>query len=227
MSDIFREVDEDLRRERFKHLWERFGSYVIGLAVLIVVVTAGYRGWQYWQTSQAQSNGDRFVAALTLGDKGQHDQAIAALSEIVSNGSGAYPVLAAFRIAGEKAEAGDTTGAVAQYDSIASRGDVPPLVADMARLRAAMLLADSASEEELTSRIGNLAATGNPWRQSAREILGFAALRENDLTTARKYFQEIVDDQESGSDVRSRARMMLSLIDSRQGQPAAAQPGEG
>ncbi len=45
MSDIFREVDEDLRREQFKRLWDRFGTYVIGLAVLIVVVTAGYRGW--------------------------------------------------------------------------------------------------------------------------------------------------------------------------------------
>ena len=64
MSDIFREVDEDIRNERFKRLWDRFGPYVIGVAVLIVVVTAGYRGWQYWQNSQAAATGDRFVAAI-------------------------------------------------------------------------------------------------------------------------------------------------------------------
>ncbi len=227
MSDIFREVDEDIRNERFKRLWDRFGIYVIGVAVLIVVVTGGYRGWQYWQNSQAAATGDRFVAAINLADDGKHDEAIAALDEIAKDGSGAYPALASFRIASEKAAAGDVDGAVAAYDSIKSRGDVPPLVGDLARLRAAMLLSDSASVDELKARIGDLADTGNPWRENAREILGFAAFRADDLTAARTYFTEIADDQEGGQGARSRAQLMLSLIASREGQPAAADPGEG
>lgn len=226
MSDIFREIDEDIRQDRLKKLWDRFGPYVIGLAVLIVVVTAGYRGWQYWQTSQSEATGDQFVAALNLADEGQHDEAIVALTEIANSGSGGYPVLAAFRIAAEKASTGDSTGAVAEYDQIVSRGDVPALVGDLARLRAAMVLADSASVDELSTRIGDLANTGNPWRQSAREILGFAAYRENDLTTARQYFTDIADDEETGQAAKTRADMMLSLIDSREGAPAAAEPEE-
>ena len=50
MSDIFREVDEDLRREQYKRLWDRFGGYVIGLAVLIVVAVGGYKAWEWWET---------------------------------------------------------------------------------------------------------------------------------------------------------------------------------
>ncbi|KAB2873470.1 MAG: tetratricopeptide repeat protein, partial [Bauldia sp.] len=192
MSDIFREVDEDLRRERYKKLWDRYGSYVIGLAVLIVVATAGYRGWEYWQNRQAQASGDRFVAALKLADDGKHDEAIAALDTLVKDGSGGYPALASFRIAAEKAAAGDDAGAVAEYEAIVARRDAPILVADLARLRAAMILADNASVADLTARIGDLAATGNPWRHSAREILGLAAWREGDMATSRKYFDEIV-----------------------------------
>lgn len=227
MSDIFREVDEDIRHERFKRLWDRFGPWVIGVAVLIVLITAGYRGWQYWETSQAAATGDRFVAAISLADDGKHEEAIAALGEIEADGSGAYPVLATFRIATEKAASGDVTGAVAAYDAINNRPNVPALVGDLARLRAAILLTDSASVAELTSRIGDLADTGNPWRHNAREILGFAAFRAEDLTAARTYFTEIVDDQESGQGAQSRAQVMLSLIASREGQPVSADPGEG
>lgn len=227
MSDIFREVDEDLRHAQFKRLWDRFGVYVIGLAVLIVVITAGYRGWQYWQTSQAEANGDRFVAALRLADEDKSDEAITALTGIVEDGSGGYPVLASLRIASVKAASGDSAGAAAEYDAVVARSDVPPLVGDLARLRAAMVLADSATVEELTSRIGDLADTGNPWRHSAREILGFAAFRANDLTTARQYFSEIVGDEESAQGARSRAQTMLALITSREGEAATVEPGEG
>jgi hypothetical protein len=226
MSDIFREVDEDLRREQYKRLWDRFGVYVIVLAVLIVVGVSGYKAWEWWERSQAQATGDRFLAALDLSEAGQHSEAIAALEAVAADGSGDYPTLAIFRGAGERAAAGDREGAVAAYDSIAGRRGLPPLVADLARIRAALILSDTQSPEELRSRIGDLAATGNPWRHTAREILGLSAYRANDLAAARTYFDEIVDDQESAQGVRQRAQLMLSLIDSREGRPAP-EPEEG
>ena len=222
MTDIFREVDEDLRREHLKKAWDRYGSYVIALAILIVVVTAGWRFYEYWQESRAQATGDRFVAALKLAEQGKHDQAVAALTDLTKTGSGDYPVLAGFRVAAEKAAAGDGKGAVAEYDAFAVRSGVPPLVRDLARIRAALLLVDSASVADLNTRIGDLAATGNGWRQSAREILGLAAFRENDLTAARKYFSDIAADRETTSDLHQRAELMLAVIDARQAPPAPA-----
>jgi hypothetical protein len=227
MSDIFREVDEDLRREQYKRLWDRFGFYVIGLAVLIVVAVGGYKAWEWWETSRAAATGDRFLAALTLSEEGRHDEAIAALDAIAVDGSGGYPILAIFRSAGERAAAGDADGAVAAYDSIAGRSGLPPLVADLARIRAALILVDSQGPQELSSRIGDLARTGNPWRHAAREILGLAAYRTNDLSAARGYFDEIISDEESGQGVRSRAQLMLALIQSREGPPPPAEPEEG
>jgi hypothetical protein len=227
MSDIFREVDEDLRREQYKRLWDRFGTYVIALAVLIVVAVGGYKAWEWWENTRAAATGDRFLAALTLSEEGKHEEAVAALDAVAADGSGGYPVLAIFRSAGEKAAAGDTDGAVAAYDSIATRSGLPPLVADLARIRAALILVDSQSPEELSSRIGDMAQTGNPWRQAAREILGLSAYRSNDLASARKYFDQIVADQESAQGVRQRAQLMLTLIQSREGPPPPAEPEEG
>jgi hypothetical protein len=227
MSDIFREVDEDLRREQLRKLWDRFGPYVIGLAVLIVVATAGYRGWEYWKLRQAQASGDRFIAALQLSDQGKHDQAITALQALEKNGSGEYPVLAAFRIAAEKAAAGDDTGAIAEYDAIAARGGISDDIRTLARLRAALLVVDNGDFADLKKRIGDLAAVGDPWRHSARELLGLGAWRAGDLATAKSYFDEIDKDQETPADLRQRAQLMLALIAAAETPSAAPTKPEG
>ena len=226
MSDIFREVDEDIRRDQLKKLWDRTAPYVIGAAVLIVVATAGYRGWEYWQERQAQSSGDRFVAAVQLSDDGRTAESIAALESLVADGTGGYPILARFRIATEKAKAGDIEGAVAEFDTIAA-GNAPAEMRAMARLRAAILLVDTASLAELESRIGDLAATGTPWRHTAREVLGLAAWRSGDYEGARTHFDSLVADQEAPQDLRQRIQLMLALVDARIGEGAApADAGE-
>ncbi len=221
MTDIFKEVDEDLRRDQLRKLWDQFGPYVIGVAVLIVVATAGFRGWEYWQEKQAQATGDRFLAALDLANQGKHEDAIASLKAIEANGSGRYPVLAGFRVASEMAATGDTKGALVEYDAIAARGDMSDSIKALARLRAGALLVDTVSLADLEKRLGDLAGTGNVWRHNARELLGLTAWRTGDYDAARKYFDEINSDQEAPADLRQRAQVMLSLIAARIGEPPA------
>lgn len=211
MSDIFREIDEDLRREQAKKLWDRFAPYVLVGAVLIVVATAGYRGWVYWQDTRAAETGDRFLEALQQSNSGQPDLALGSLQEVIDSGHGGYPILARFRLATERANQGDINGAVGDFDLIAASNATEEL-RNLARLRAALLLADSATLPDMQQRIGNLAGTGNTWRHTAREVLGLVAWRTGDYVAARGYFQDIADDQEAPSDVRRRAEMMLALI---------------
>jgi hypothetical protein len=223
MSDIFREVDEDIRRDQLKKLWDRIAPYVIGAAVLIVAATAGYRGWEYWQARQAEGSGDRFIAAVQLSDAGQYNEAIAALEALVADGSGGYPMLARFRIATEKARSGDTAGAVAEFDVIAG-SNAPEEMRAMARLRAALLLLDTATPADLEVRLRDLAATGSPWRHTAREILGLSAWRHGDFAAAKTYFEEIAADQEAPQGLRQRVALMLTLVEERLGTTAAVTP---
>ena len=220
MSDIFREVDDDIRRDQMKKLWDRFGPFVIGAAVLIVLATAGFRGWEYWQTRQAENAGDRFIAAIEAANAGEHEQAVAALEDLASDGSGAYPVLARFRLATEKASAGDNAGAIGEYDAVADDRSVSSEIRSIARLRAAFILVDTSTAAELMERIGDLAETGNPWRHTARELLGMASWRNGDFEAARGYFEQVSVDQETPNDLRQRSQVMLGLINARIGQPA-------
>jgi hypothetical protein len=97
----------------------------------------------------------------------------------------------------------------------------------MARLRAALVLVDSADPAEIETRIGDLAATGNPWRHSAREILGLAAFRANDSANARARFEAIIADQEAPADMRQRSQLILALLTAREGAPAPETKPEG
>jgi len=64
VSDIFREVEEDVRRERMQKLWKAYGNYAI---VLLALLFAGIGGWQFWQRheiAERQKISDAFIAAL-------------------------------------------------------------------------------------------------------------------------------------------------------------------
>jgi hypothetical protein len=121
-------------------------------------------------------------------------------------------VLARFRIAAEKAKSGDTAGAVAEFDTIAA-SNAPAEMQAMARLRAALLLVDSASVADLEERIGDMTAIGTPWRHTAREILGVAAWRNGDYAAAKEHFDAIAADEEAPQDLRQRVTLMLTLVD--------------
>ena len=86
-DSFIREVNEELRSDQLRFVWRRFGRLIIGGAVLIVLGTAAYSGYRYWQGHQAGSSGDQFISALTLADQNKTDEALAALASIEKNGA--------------------------------------------------------------------------------------------------------------------------------------------
>ena len=167
VSDIFDEVDEDVRREQFKKLWERYGALFVALAFLLVAGVAGWRGYQYWQDKKAAETGAKFTAAALLAEQGKHEDAEKAFARVAADGTAGYRVLARLREAAELA-ARDPKAAVAAYDDIAASSSTGQPLKDFAAVRAAMLLLDSAPLAEITRRLEPIAAAGAPFRHSAR-----------------------------------------------------------
>jgi hypothetical protein len=218
MSDIFREVDEEIRHERYKRLWDRFGSYLIAVAILIVVGTAAYRGWLYWRETAARESGDVFVTAVRLADEGKFAEAEAQLAGL-ADAPGGYPALARMRGAALKGEAGDPAAAMAAFDMIADDGREAPLLRDIARLRAGYLALDLEDYAGAVSRLEVLSGDDNAWRFLAREGLALAAWKQDDTAAARRWIGGIVDQEGAPGDVVSRARTLLELIDAAEGKP--------
>jgi hypothetical protein len=214
MSDdsFIREVNEEIRQDKAKAAWRRFGPLLIGAALLVVLGTAGWRGYEYWTESRANRSGDAFSQALTLANEGKNDEALTALQSLQDDGYGAYPLLARMRGATVLAEKGDFAGAVAAFDAVAADGSIPVAIRDMARLRAALLLVDHGSHADVASRVEALTADQNPLRHSAREALGLAAWKEGKAADALSLFEQIAADDGAPRNVRERASLMIELI---------------
>ena len=212
-DQFIREVDEELRRDQLKALWDRFGTLIIAVCVAVVAITAGYNGWVWWQEKQAAEAGDRYLAALQSIDGEDTAKAQQALEKIAGGGPGGYAMLARLRAAALAAQSGDTSTAMTGFDTIAFDSGADQTIRDLARLRASLIALDTGDLDGAESRVETLAEAGNPWRHAAREIIGTVAYARGDLAAARERFAIIQSDVEAPSDARSRAGLMLSLID--------------
>ena len=211
-DSFIREVNDELRSDQMKAVWTRFGGIIIGIAVLIVLGTVGKVGYDYWQEASSSQSGDTFLAALNLARENKSDEALAALTELEKDGYGSYPVLAQLRVATLQAQKGETDSAVAAFSGIGRDTRIPAALRDAARLRAAYLLIDAGTYEQVSSEVEQLAVPQNAMRHSAREALGLSAYKAGDYTKAKSWFQQIVDDAQSPRGIMNRAQMLLDVI---------------
>lgn len=210
MTDIFHEIEEDLRRERFRRLWDRYGLYLILLCVAVVAAAGAWSGYRYWTLQQSQASGARFEAANRMITEGQVKDAEGALDALAKDGTSGYRVLARFRDAGLLART-DKAAAVAAYDALATDASVGAIGQDVARVRAALLLVDTAPLAEIVQRMQPLADGTGAMRHSARQILALAQLKAGDLAAANKVARSIIEDPEVPPAIRSQGQLIRTL----------------
>jgi hypothetical protein len=211
VSDIFQEVDEEVRRDQVKKLWERYGHYFVALCVLVVAGVGAWRGYDYWQTSQSEQAGAAFEAAVTLGNEGKHKEAEAAFGKIAADGVAGYRVLARLREAAELA-ATDSKAAVKTYDDIAADRSVGEVFADLAAVRAGLLLVDTVPYAEMQGRLEPLTGESRTFRHTAREVLALSAWKANDVTNAKRWSDMITADPQTPAGLRSRVEVLTALL---------------
>lgn len=212
MSDIFSEVDDEVRRERIKQIWARYGTLILVVCALFI---AGVAGWRYYQHRQAQAaaeTGANFQSALTLSAEGKTKEAEESFAKIAAAGAQPYRVLGKFREASELARR-DSKAAVASFDQIVADSSAGQPLQDLAAVRAASLLVDTASYDEMVKRLEPLSAAGRPFRHSARSLLAMSAYRANDVAAVRKWSDMVLADVESPSGARGQVQMLIALTE--------------
>jgi len=212
LADIFREVDDDLRRDSAQQLWDKYGIYLIALAVGIIAVTSAVVGWNSYQRSVAEQAAQAFIVAEAEASAEGADAA-AIFAELAEGVPSGYAALAQLRSAASLTEVGNIDAAIDVYETIIGDSGVEPILRDLARVKSGTLLVGRTSYDDLAGRLLPLTGAEEPWRNPAREVLGLGAYREQKYPQAHILFQEIVDDPTSTPGVRDRAHVMIALIE--------------
>jgi len=207
VSDIFREVEEDVRRERFEKLWKAYGNYAIVAVVLLFAGIGGWLKWEQYETKERQKVSDAFIAAQRITNPQSAASAFADLARTAPKG---YAQVARLSQAGAMLTSGQRDGAIDLYKQIAK--DDSGLIGAVARLRAGWALAETASRTELVELLKPLDQPGNAWRLNAREVLAYADYRAMDTKSALTKYAELAADPESPQGLRSRAQAMAAFL---------------
>ncbi len=211
MADIFHEVDEEVRRDQLKKLWDRYSIYLIAAAVLLVAGIGAWRGYEYWLAKKAAAAGAAFEAAVILSEQGKHAEAEAAFAKVVTEAPDGYRVLARFRAAAELAQI-KSADAVKAFDDLAADSSLGATWQDLAAIRAGLLLVDSAPLGDMQRRLNQLAEPGRSFRHTARELLALSAWRNHDIAATRRYLEMIATDAETPANTRARVDVLTALI---------------
>jgi len=211
VSDIFREIDEELRRDNLLKLWSRYGRYIIAVVVFAVVVAGGIVAWRDHQSSERRAQSTRYSSALTLARDGKEADAVKVFAAIAREGGG-YAILASFQEAGLLAKSGDREAAAAAYDRIAAESELDPNFRGLALLLSVVQRMPAADPHTTIDRLGPLTASGNPWRSSALELTALARLQSGDKAGALDLFKSLADDLAAPESMRSRAAEMAVAL---------------
>jgi hypothetical protein len=211
VSELFDEVDEDVRRDQLKKIWDQYSIYIIAGALLIIAAVGGWRGYQYLEAKKAAEAGAAFDKAIELAEQDKHSEAEAAFNSLAVSAPSGYRMLARLRAAAEVASH-DPQAAAKLYDEISADRSVGAVAQELAKVRAAGLLVDTASYPNMVERLDAEAAPGATFRHTARELLALSAWRANDATAARKWLDLIANDGETPSSLRQRAEALQALL---------------
>ncbi|WGS17733.1 MULTISPECIES: tetratricopeptide repeat protein [unclassified Bradyrhizobium] len=211
MSELFDEVNEEVRREQLKRLWDKYSLFIIALVVLIIAGVGGWRGYQYLEAKKAAEAGAAFDRAVELSEQNKHAEAEAAFADLAAKAPYGYRTLARLRMAAEVATH-DQQAAAKLYDEIAADGSVGRPEQDLARIRAAQLLMETTTYPNMLQRLEPATAQDSTFRHTARELLALSAWRANDATAARKWLDQIASDGDSPPSLRSRAEALQALL---------------
>jgi hypothetical protein len=214
LSDIFQEVDEDLRHDKWLRLWKQYHNYMIGLAALIIVATAGVTYWRHHDQQQREAEGLRSALALDDARAGKLAEAADALNSLATSAHAGRAVVARLEAAALRARAGDEAAAIAAYDAIAKDASVDPIYRDLATVLWGLHAVETVDPQAILDRLAPVSNPDNPWHSSAIEVTAIVHLKAGDRAAARTDYQKLADDLTAPRGLRARAAQMVAALQS-------------
>jgi hypothetical protein len=223
LEGLMSEIEEDLREDELKKIWEQHGSKLVaGLVVVIAVVL----GWQYWRQgveAERQDTARTYDQAARLVVDGKPEEAITAYTTVAGKRGKGFAVLAQLQKAALLAQKPDLPGALAAYNALIEDTAADPLFRDLATVLYAMHGLDTEDAAALEARLAPMLNRSNAFYHSAVELTALLANKRGDPARAASLIEQLVSDPEAPGGVRARAQELLVMFKSAAAGGAAAQ----
>jgi hypothetical protein len=206
LTDIFREVEEEVRRERYEKLWKKYRDHITAAGALIIIGVAGYQLYRVYERREENKASIAYAAATEMLDRGQSAAAAPQLATLAKSAPGGYAAVAKLAEADALFAEGQKEDAIRIYQQIANGSD--PYLGAVARLHSAWAIADSAPRADVEALLAPLMDKSSGWHQLAREVIAYEDLRGGNKSAALRGYRDIAADPDTPSGLKTRADAM-------------------
>ncbi|MDV7341372.1 tetratricopeptide repeat protein [Terasakiella sp. A23] len=206
VSNLFKEIDDELRQDKATLLWKQYGSTVIGAIIAVIIAVGAYEGWKSYDLSQRSALGDQYAKALDLANEQNFAAATEAFQALAGQSDKGYNTLARLQEAGLLARQGKFEEAANAYFLIAQNGELNSSYRDMALILGGLNGLDVMEPNDIISRLAPMIGGVNAWRHSASEITAYAHAKAGDNAKAAEIMNSLSEDASAPAGVRQRAQ---------------------
>ena len=209
MSDILRQVDEDLRKERLSFLWRKYGLYLVLASIIAIVTVVGYQ----FKVYSDKSNNEKLVEIFINASNGQEiEQQIFLFNELTETKNTYLSGISEIKIANLQIENGNIEEGLFQLEKVISNNNYDPIINDLATYQLLMLKIDNLSEDELMNYLTNQKLNESEFRFLFKELLSIKKMFLGKNEESSIGFQELIDSSETPLDIKTRAKKFIEIV---------------
>ena len=210
-TDAFiNEVNEDVKNDNFKVLWNRYGIFVILFVVLAVSATVSFERIKSWKVAQNQANTENYMVAAQLRDN--PTQTLEALQKIAGDNQGIFSDFAKLQIDNVLFSQDKTEEALATLQNLLDDNTVNNEVKHIALVKLATYRVDTMPRAEFEAMLKPLIAENTSWSPLAQDLLAMAAIRDGDVDTAQTIYENILKIKDLPENFRTKVQDMLNSL---------------
>ena len=215
MADFLDELKEDIQHEKFQNLWGKWGPFVIGTAVALLIGAAIVPMWRSHQESQMKLVAARYEAAVSLLDRGNAAEGQKQLKELMKDDTG-YAVLAALQLAGfanqESSGSPQDADVAKAIAKLYGETYADPAMHGLTSYINIVRHLKSSEPSKAFNAIEEMVAPEYPYRAVGFQLLATYYLKTGDKAKALQALETLASEKNLNPDLRTRAKLIASYL---------------
>ena len=208
MSDILRQIDADLRKDRLLKIWKTYWVYIVGIIVGLLVILTSYQLY----LSSTQSKNEKIVEQyINAFDSEDASNTIDLLSELDDSSNSYIKGFAKLKKVELYMILDDEESAVPILESIFNDSSLDEIIRDLALYKYLMFQIDIIADEKFNELINARDLQKSRFKFLFKELQALKVLISGDKMKSSSLFQGILDDPEFPTDIKTRAEKFLKI----------------
>ena len=212
LQDAFiEEVNEDLKNDQLKQIWDKYSLHIIISVVAILVAAVSFESIKAWRIRDHQENSNVYAYAANLAEQGKVEESNNVLKKIAEDRGGIYADAARMQLAKNYTENGKTEEAQNVLKEMLADSGTNPQVKNVALIKLASMQIETASYADMEKMLEPVLQ--NPsWSGMAKSLLALSAIRAKDIDKAKLLYGEIAADANAPDSLKAEAQDMIAIL---------------